>query len=93
MKVFHPKTEGVVERTRDDPDAYCILMRHAQQLEGIWTSERPRSSGYYWFRRDEHDRAKIIEIDAASGLVCFIGSDITDELSNLRGEFKGPLYP
>lgn len=57
-----------------------------------WTSTKPRSAGYFWYRRDPVDRPVLIEI-ADEGIVFRFGEADARRVSDLPGEFKGPLYP
>lgn len=57
-----------------------------------WTTEKPKSPGYYWYRRDEFDRSIICEI-TDDGYASFIASDYDKPLAEMTGLFAGPIPP
>jgi hypothetical protein len=69
---------------------------HALVTVGIkimnWTTQKPATSGWYWWRETGHSKCLIVQVDTEAGTV---GSSGTDEYRLLKeiveGEWFGPL--
>ena len=57
-----------------------------------WTTQKPTTSGWYWWRESFYASSFIVQMDALNGTVSFSGSDQYRLLKEInRGEWAGPL--
>ncbi|MEP6934056.1 MAG: hypothetical protein ABI988_08970 [Nitrospirota bacterium] len=56
-----------------------------------WTTEFPRTSGYYWGRESRSQEPYIVEVDIERRTVSSLGIDESPSLYEMEGEWYGPL--
>lgn len=62
-----------------------------------WTTEKPASSGWYWWQGEEHTEGEIIEVyikasdDAKEVRAWLTKDEVNYPVSAMRGQFAGPI--
>src|ERR1700742_3207035 len=60
----------------------------------IWSTEKPTVQGWYWYRKNEQEQSRIVNVYSSFGepfTVTFTGNDRVFELASLSGQWAGPI--